>query len=803
MSYVYDPQSQLGRLFPDEASLGNIDAALEHIRQYKQSAQARLQHLLEQYKAPVNVGTDVAELAQTLTKVRKNAQETHGGVLRATAQIQKLDTAKTNLVLLMKVLKRLQMLLGAYEQLQEVAASHDYKQISAYLGAVRGLMEYFKAYKSIDEIAALNRQIHQTQSKLVDDVFIDFEDAFTNHFSNDSLRYGCEVLEIADPKYKDKLLTWFYNLQLEEIQSIFASLGEAGGLENVNRRYLFFTNVLGNIRAHYLHAFPPLWAVDLELSKLFCKMTHQEIAAKLLATKTSSAVILDALTATLAFEKQLNETFQTTDFLRMVLALFEPYLVTWVHDQDGVIHTKFMELHLRPKIPPELAAASSSQELIHTLQVNSVPNFAELSAELFRIFHKSVGQTVKLSAGEILLQLSRVFAKYLREYHHSVLLPVLQSAIEHPQGIEPIKYLTMLFNTADFVIKNTNDLQDKLQKVIDENFRDKITFDAETALFFELIGKAIRALVLKVSGDLNFSWRQFENNAWASVDAVSDSSSYMDDFVVSLTENHRMICPLIIRDGYVRNYADKLIETVVGEFMVRLKLVKPLSIIAIEQILLDVSVLKKFFRSLPLFSDPNFDIQKPPEDLDVKVPKAYVRHLNSQFSKLELLLKLLLTPTLPIDNIVDAYFSIIGDKSLHNFEKVLSLKNIAVSEQAKYKENFKLQVLSREDLAEESPILARLYEPLREDELVHPSSQQPPPLVDFKDVVRSTPEPNLPDFLKTNSAKIQALKLNNPLKDFSLNGESHVNKFNENFKNFGKFFRKDVDFHSPSGDDRS
>ncbi|KAM9920594.1 hypothetical protein OXX59_007113 [Metschnikowia pulcherrima] len=804
MGFVYDPETQLQQLFPDEASLGNIDDVLQHIRSYKKVSAVRLQQKLKQYNGAVDVETDVAELANSLTQVREHAKKTHENILTVTSQIQQLDTAKKNLVLSMNVLKRLQMLINAYDALTEVIQTRDYKEIASYLGAVRGLMEFFKPYKSIDEIAALNQRIHQTQNKLVDDVFIDFEDSFTNHFTNDKLRYGCEILEIVDAKYKDKLLTWFYNLQLKEIQSIFGSAGEAGNLENVTRRYMLFSNVLNTIRSIYIQAFPASWGVDLELSKLFCKMTAQEISSKLSARQISSAVILDALTATLAFEKQLNETFETDSFSRIISASFEPYLITWVRDQDSSIHAKFMELHSRAMIPAEIAAATTLQDLIHTLQVNSLPNFAESSSELFKIFQKSLAQTLKFSTGELLVELSRVFGKYLSEYHHQVLSPVLKSAQDHPQGIEPIKYLTMLFNSADYVIKNTNDLQDKICTLIDEPFKSKISFDTQTTLYFELIGKAIRALVAKVSTDLNFSWRQFENNGWASLEAVSDTSSYMDDFVTSLTENHRMICPLIIREGYIRNYADKLIETIISDFMTRLSSVKPLKIIAIEQILLDISVLKKFFKYLLLFADPNFDVQKPPEDVESKIPKAYTRHLNFQFSRLESLLKLLLTPTLPIDNIVESYFSIIGDKSLSHFARVLDLKSISEKDQKKYIENFKLQILAREDLVESSPILAGLEGFSKETE-VHPSSQPPPPppAVDFRELMSSkSPEPNLPDFLKTNSAKIQALKLNNPLKDFSLNGESHVNKLNENFRNFGKFFRKDAENHTPPAENR-
>ena len=54
----------------------------------------------------------------------------------------------------------------------------------------------------------------------------------------------------------------------------------------------------------------------------------------------------------------------------------------------------------------------------------------------------------------------------------------------------------------------------------------------------------------------------------------------------------------------------------------------------------------------------------------------------------------------------------------------------------------------------------------------------------------STPTP---DF---KSPKLLPTKINNfekNLREFAITGESHVNKLNENFKNFGKFFRKDND----------
>lgn len=790
MTFVYDPDVQLPQLFPDEDSLENISVVLEHLQKVKVSSSARIEACLSSYEYPVDVQLEITRLATAYEQLSERSENTRLQITQVTLRIQKLDTVKQNLVLSMKVLKRLQMLVSAYNSLNEVVHSHDYEKIAQYLGAVHELMKFFKAYKSIDEIALLHQRIHQTQNKLVDDVFIDFEDSFTNNFTNDKLRYGCEVLELVDRKYKDKLLTWFYNLQLKEVLSIFSASGEAGSLENLGRRYIFFTNILTNIRTNYLLVFPESWGVDLELAKLFSVKTVQDISSLLESKKITCAILLEALTKTLAFEKQLNETFDTTAFTKLISRLFEPFLQVWVDEQDSLIKAKFTEFYAQPKIPGELLGAASASEMLDVLKVNSVPNFAPSSVELFKLFQKSLQQTLTVSTGKTLFDLHYVFKKYLAEYMNNILVPTLQSAMDHPKGIEPIKYLTMLFNTADYVIKNTDDLQEKVKKLVEDSYKDKVDFEAEKDAYFELIGKSIRSLVQKVNVDLNFLWKQFENNGWDSIDAVSDVSSYMDDYIKTLREDHRIICPLIIRDSYVRNYADKLIETIVTGFTSRIAQFKSLSIIAIEQILLDVSILKKFMTTIPAYSDPNYN---ETESLELSASqKVYVRHLNAQFSNLETLLHLLLTPTLPVDNVVERYMVLIGDKSLNNFKKFLVLKNIQSHDMPKYVENFKLQITLPNSLKDENPVLTNLIVQTSDGSIIHPASQPKPEAVEYRESSLSkSPEPNLPDFLKSNSAKFQSINFNNAIRDFSISGENHVNKFNENFKNFGKFFRKD------------
>lgn len=795
MGFTYDPQVQLAQLFPSESSLDNIDEVLLYIDEHKKQLALAIEKETAKYAYPIDLQADIETFTQSFSAVREKSKQTQAKILAMTSSIQRLDTVKKNLVISMKVLKRLQMLVNAYNSLNEVVNTRNYKQIATYLGVVKELLVFFKPYRSIDQIGLLNQHIHKTQNKLVDDVFIDFEDSFTNNFSNENLIYGCEILQLIDEKYKDKLLQWFYNLQLKEIRSIFSSTEEAGNLDNLNRRYIFFKNVLSNIQSNYLLVFPQLWRVDYELTKLFCEMTSSDLKVQL-RTVTSAEILLDSLTKSLELEKFLNDTFKTNDFEKVILNVFEPYLITWVNEQDGVLNAKFMEFFSAPKIPQELVSPETPDDILTVLRINNVPNFASSSSELFKLFQKLLLQIIKLSNGKILLDLARLDLKYLREYNYKILVPVIQQSENNPKGIEPIKYLTMILNTADYMNNNINDLQDKFKKLIDEKYKERIDFESAKNLFYDVINKSVQGLVLKVAHDLQFSWRQFENNGWEAMESVSDTSNYMEDIINTMKDDNRVILTLIIRDSYVRSYCDKLIEMLVHTFVNKLKLIKPLSIVNIEQILVDVSILKNYMAKLPLYSDPNYDDSKPPEESKL-APKAYLRYLDTQFNRLTTLLKLLLTPVLPVDNVIGSYFNLIGDKSLKNFTKFLDLKNINKAEQGKYIENFKLQLTIPNALLDESPILSMLDDIYEEHpQPKHPSSQASPQQFDIKELISSrSPEPHIPDIFKTNPAR---LKINNPLKDFSINGEQHVNKINENFRNIGKFFRKDTshDYHS-------
>jgi hypothetical protein len=645
-------------------------------------------------------------------------------------------------------------------------SDYDYGDIYNHLKNIKDLLQFFKPYKSIEQINKLTLVMSKIEVKLVDNIFIDFEEVLVYHKPMKRLSYACQILELIDPKQPDKLLNWFYNLQLKDLKNIFNNFDEAGSLENLKRRFIYFNNIYDKVSQEYKDIFPESWNINLELTKIFCEITKEDILSKL-QSGINSEILLNCLNITLEFENKYNNLLHTTYFTKVISKVFEPYLNVWISEQDKALNLKMVEFYSVPKIPAEFQDSTNFKDFLNILRVNSIPNISNSSIEIFKIYQKMLIQILKISNGKILVDLANLFNKYLNEYHDRILAPIINSELElssESDQLEVIKYLTMLLNTGDYIINNLDDLYTKINNVVAPEYKEKFSFDNLKSIYLNLLSASINKLLGLIQVNLKFSWRQFENNNWEINEASKTLSNYMVDFKTCLSKYSRLILPLIIRESYVKSFCNKLTELVIRDFANNLKLIKPLSILSIEQILSDLKDLKKLISVLPNYSNVNYEPTDEPSD-----SKYYQTFVNSQFDKLETLLNLLLTPILPVDNLVETYFTMIHDRSIRNFRKFLVLKNLTVVEQRKYVDVFNSNVNTHKNLVDESPILAMIEDPM----------SSPPPASTTVSVADDT-KPKL---------KINNLEKN--LRDLALTGENNITKFNENFKNFGKLFRKD------------
>ena len=276
---------------------------------------------------------------------------------------------------------------------------------------------------------------------------------------------------------------------------------------------------------------------------------------------------LDNLTKTLEFEKSLG-------LHNEISLVFEPYLSIWVHEQDKYLNSKMLEFSAVPQLPPD------------------VPNIAVSSTELFKIFNRLLSHITKLTNGDTIVDLARVFNKYLLEYNRRILAPILST---DDFGVESLKYFTMLLNTGDYIINNIEELADKIQKTTTHTIAP-----FNTDAFYQLINKSISSLLLKMSIDYKPCWREFL--IW--IGAVGFGERYFVVHERFEEQDRRELegdSSAHYQDSYVRNFNDKLVEMLVTTIANNLKFVKPMTATSVEQILMDVSSLKEDALRFPLF----------------------------------------------------------------------------------------------------------------------------------------------------------------------------------------------------------
>lgn len=308
-----------------------------------------------------NAKEELAELFTKIENVRERALQTEREITDMTADIKRLDGTKRNLTLSMTALKRLQMLTTAYEQLRDLIKTRQYRECAQLLQAVIQLMAHFKSYRSIDQIAALSKNVADLQRELLEQVCEDFEVTFAKgevQLKKGMLAEACHVMDALGDHARVRLVTWYCNTQLREYRQVFRGNDEAGSLDNIARRYSWFNRMLKTYDAEHAIIFPSSWCVNEMLANAFCEGTRDDYKAILQRSMRRTDgqppdvnLLLSCLQETLDFEHSLERRFAagsrssidtvasvreetSSGFSQAISEAFEPYLSIWVESQD-------------------------------------------------------------------------------------------------------------------------------------------------------------------------------------------------------------------------------------------------------------------------------------------------------------------------------------------------------------------------------------------------------------------------------------------------------------------------------------
>jgi DNA-directed RNA polymerase beta subunit len=239
----YDPLFHLNALFSHPSNLPYAPRTSAALRVYQDDLDADIVSFVAAQTASdassvARIQAAKAELASLFTKienVRSRAIMTEQTITEMTADIKRLDNTKRNLTLSMTALKRLQMLTTAYEQLRSLSKSRQYRECAQLLQAVVQLVAHFKGYRSIDQIAALSRNVAELQRELLEQICEDFEVGFAKgevSAKKAVLAEACLVVDALGEHAKGRLINWYCNTQLREYRQVFRGNDEVGIAKN-------------------------------------------------------------------------------------------------------------------------------------------------------------------------------------------------------------------------------------------------------------------------------------------------------------------------------------------------------------------------------------------------------------------------------------------------------------------------------------------------------------------------------------------------------------------------------------------
>lgn len=698
-SIDYDPFEDITSTLSAKESLGEIDQLICATRQYKLQLTAEIEETEKaKHEATENVietKFDFDKVFREIDETKHFSSKTQSTISQLTEGISHLDNAKRNLTQCMTLFQNLKILTDSYFQCKELIRRNAYKEMASSYKIMCSLAENtFKPHKSVDDINKLLAAISRLKAETFDKIKHSYSRVLSGKAAESEaleaeLREGaCDILD-SDSSDRAQIIDICLKKLLSEIGEIFRVDDEAGSLENLSRRYIFFKKILNSFNSKYARYFLPEWQMSLKLTSVFYKMTAKDLEILLkkeFQDKNASIdLFMGALQATLDFEKYIDVRFSNKMQETKLSVYFEPYLSLWVSHQDKMMNDKLLSY---------MGSGDLSTTLGDSLVVPS-------SADLFRTYRTVLTQTFELIENNtnngILVALANFFTKWLIAYSNRILKPLVLPDNEEIQNKEEaIKYTVTMINTVDYCSVTVGQLEDKLAELSPDPEKISQNFAAVKDTYDGLLAKGNSILLHRILAlDLAFVAREFNNIDWARV-VVENYSRYMvtlkEILCFNTNSDQKSTLQLILsqfnRDVYSWNFLDKVIDLITQDFTgYIIRLLQPMPPFATlsntrkfdsakvtnigEQLLLDTELLKEIFHSLP------GSVSDEVNSTQTNAYKRVQKHIDTNLTQILQFIKVLMTPLSSVDDYHEAYKKLTNDNTSSSvWAYLLALKGI-------------------------------------------------------------------------------------------------------------------------------
>ncbi|KAF5291601.1 hypothetical protein FQA39_LY14323 [Lamprigera yunnana] len=738
-------------LFPTEQSLSNIDDTVSKMEEKIFTIDNEISVVVRGQTTASQDGRQALDEAQRVIKdlfvqikdIKEKAEKSEEMVREITHDIKQLDCAKRNLTLAITTLNHLHMLVGGVDTLKSLTEKRLYGEIALPLQAISEVMLHFESYTDIPQIKALSDQVKAIHTDLAQQITHDFKEAFVgtnakNFIPNKQLSSACLVVSALEPRVKRDLLKWFIDLQLQEYVHLFEETEDTAWLDKIDKRYAWLKRHLIEFEDRLGSMFPQNWEVSERIAIQFCNITREELPKIMTKRKHEVDVklLLYAIQKTTNFENLLARRFtgvtmrevekggKDSDgnvFVGLIGRCFIPFLYIYIESIDRNLADLIERVQ------------SDDKKNIMTEATDTQASVLPSCGDLFVFYKKSMVQCTQLSKGQIMLDLTKTFQKYLREYAIKILqnnLPKIetQSLGSSVQSItrdlqkmstsgliqnfssllkegeitrftsEELKKICCILTTAEYCLETTQQLAQKLREKTDSSLSEQINLSQEESIFHSVISNCIQILVQDLENSCEPALTAMSKIQWQNIDSVGDQSPY----VTSISTHFKTTVP-IIRDHlshsrkYFTQFCIKFANLFIPKFTNNIYKCKPINTEGAEQLLLDTHMLKMVLLNLPLIAS----------QINRQAPATYTKAVNKGMTKAEMILKVVMTPIEPSKAFVEQYMKLLPECQLPELSKILEMKNVKKQEQTYLLEIYRAQKPGTEKEAVDDDVLVQ------------------------------------------------------------------------------------------------
>ena len=333
------------------------------------------------------------------------------------------------------------------------------------------------------------------------------------------------------------------------------------------------------------------------------------------------------------------------------------------------------------------------------------------STNLFLYIKNSITRCTLLTKGRTFFLLYRAFQRTLRKYA-KVMASKYPSPLSGPaaaiggisiaglttgsgSGIKDIYRIPNgdeitichVIDTCEYCSETVEALQDLILDKIEEKYKPKIDMSGEEEAFHDVTAKGIRVLVSGLVHRTDQAFKGMYNINWSALDVVGEESAYVRSM-------HSAIHPFVVEvksalpNSYFRNFCDQFAMFFTNAFYNTITRQKRISESGTQQLLLDVYNLKTLLLKIPILEkiDDASSSRSPNKEVTSSIaPAIYTKMVTKHFQRIEILLKLIGTPS---DLLVDVFKVQWQGGSALDLQTVMTLKGMKRNDQVAILEKF-------------------------------------------------------------------------------------------------------------------